>query len=348
MQRLTPDGDKLWGDDGLIVQGQETESFMQGAIASGGGDQIILVYGIEKQAGSQIMSIYAQKLDKDGNSVWNGGEPILLHESVPFFIIPEVISDGAGGAYIGWYTTELKGFVQHLDADGKLLMAEGGAPLVTSGTNLQISPRLQFSPEKNEVFAFWLDTDARQNERGLSGQKMSPAGELLWGENGRNYIALSRADLGMITPRLTGDNIVIFYAQGETTEDQIILGTRLKALLVNENGDTIWSQPAILSAQLSDKSNLEVGVIGEQEWIAVWQDGGKSDNDAGRDILMQNLPLSESTELANPASVFCGEQGGTLELRANDDGGQYGVCVFDDGSECEEWAFYRGECKPGG
>ena len=21
------------------------------------------------------------------------------------------------------------------------------------------------------------------------------------------------------------------------------------------------------------------------------------------------------------------------------------VCVFDDGSECEEWAYFRGECK---
>lgn len=54
----------------------------------------------------------------------------------------------------------------------------------------------------------------------------------------------------------------------------------------------------------------------------------------------------QKSGLANPASVFCEEQGGELELR---DGvnGQYGVCKFDDGSECEEWAFYRLECKKG-
>ncbi|MEJ5202871.1 MAG: DUF333 domain-containing protein, partial [Anaerolineales bacterium] len=28
-------------------------------------------------------------------------------------------------------------------------------------------------------------------------------------------------------------------------------------------------------------------------------------------------------------------------------GNAYGVCVFADGSECDEWAFYRGECAPG-
>jgi putative hemolysin len=48
--------------------------------------------------------------------------------------------------------------------------------------------------------------------------------------------------------------------------------------------------------------------------------------------------------LPNPASVFCQEQGGQLEIRTDASGGQYGVCIFADGSECDEWAFYRGEC----
>ena len=53
------------------------------------------------------------------------------------------------------------------------------------------------------------------------------------------------------------------------------------------------------------------------------------------------------TGLANPASVYCEEQGGTLELREDSDGGVYGVCIFPDGSECEEWAYFNGECRPG-
>lgn len=53
------------------------------------------------------------------------------------------------------------------------------------------------------------------------------------------------------------------------------------------------------------------------------------------------------TGLANPASVHCEEQGGRLEMRRDADGGQYGVCIFDDGSECEEWAYLREECAPG-
>ena len=52
-----------------------------------------------------------------------------------------------------------------------------------------------------------------------------------------------------------------------------------------------------------------------------------------------------SAGLPNPASVFCKEQGGTLDIRT-DDSGSTGFCVFEDGNECEEWAFLRGECRP--
>jgi hypothetical protein len=51
--------------------------------------------------------------------------------------------------------------------------------------------------------------------------------------------------------------------------------------------------------------------------------------------------------LPNPASVHCQENGGRLELRQDAAGGVAGVCVFADGSACDEWAFYRGECAPG-
>jgi putative hemolysin len=52
------------------------------------------------------------------------------------------------------------------------------------------------------------------------------------------------------------------------------------------------------------------------------------------------------TQLANPASVYCIEKNGTLEIRESK-AGQRGVCIFQDGSECEEWAFFREECQRG-
>ena len=50
--------------------------------------------------------------------------------------------------------------------------------------------------------------------------------------------------------------------------------------------------------------------------------------------------------MANPASVYCKQKGNVLEIRTAADGSQQGICIFPDGSTCEEWAYYRGECGP--
>eukprot|EP00581_Thalassiosira_minuscula_P009342 CAMPEP_0183705316 /NCGR_PEP_ID=MMETSP0737-20130205/2456_1 /TAXON_ID=385413 /ORGANISM="Thalassiosira miniscula, Strain CCMP1093" /LENGTH=472 /DNA_ID=CAMNT_0025932453 /DNA_START=244 /DNA_END=1662 /DNA_ORIENTATION=- len=59
-------------------------------------------------------------------------------------------------------------------------------------------------------------------------------------------------------------------------------------------------------------------------------------------------PDDTSIGIANPASTNCNASGGTSEIRYGADGGEYGVCVFDDGdTACEEWALFRGECEKG-
>lgn len=57
---------------------------------------------------------------------------------------------------------------------------------------------------------------------------------------------------------------------------------------------------------------------------------------------------SPATQLANPASVNCTQQGGTVEIKTMPGGGQYGLCVFEDNYACEEWAMLRGNCPVGG
>jgi putative hemolysin len=57
-------------------------------------------------------------------------------------------------------------------------------------------------------------------------------------------------------------------------------------------------------------------------------------------------PTQASTGLANPASVYCGQVGGKTVIKKDATGAEYGVCTFPNGSTCEEWALYRGECTP--
>ena len=48
--------------------------------------------------------------------------------------------------------------------------------------------------------------------------------------------------------------------------------------------------------------------------------------------------------IANPASVNCINNGGKLKIM-EDANGQHGICILKDGTECEEWEYFRKECS---
>ncbi|KVE39199.1 putative hemolysin [Burkholderia sp. TSV86] len=60
----------------------------------------------------------------------------------------------------------------------------------------------------------------------------------------------------------------------------------------------------------------------------------------------QPQPAAPDAAHANPASVHCEKLGGKVAIHDSAHG-QYGVCVFKDGRECDEWVLYRdGRCVP--
>lgn len=49
--------------------------------------------------------------------------------------------------------------------------------------------------------------------------------------------------------------------------------------------------------------------------------------------------------LANPASVFCLNQGGKSERRTDSNGGEYALCHLPNGQVVEEWEYFRKHAK---
>ena len=87
-------------------------------------------------------------------------------------------------------------------------------------------------------------------------------------------------------------------------------------------------------------------LIGLAVFLCVLVAGCQSDDAQGADEGPASTTGGDA-ELPNPAAAYCQEQGHKYEIRTASDGSQSGVCIFADGSECDEWAYYRGECEPG-
>lgn len=62
----------------------------------------------------------------------------------------------------------------------------------------------------------------------------------------------------------------------------------------------------------------------------------------GDDAPSPTSVTSPDAGLANPASVYCVEQGGSVEIVDEEDG-QVGYCNLPDGRRVDEWEFFRSE-----
>jgi putative hemolysin len=54
--------------------------------------------------------------------------------------------------------------------------------------------------------------------------------------------------------------------------------------------------------------------------------------------------FAQNVGMPNPAAVYCEFLGFKYEIRKAKDGSKSGVCKFPDGTECDAFAFFRGEC----
>lgn len=71
----------------------------------------------------------------------------------------------------------------------------------------------------------------------------------------------------------------------------------------------------------------------------------KADTDRNSQSAMDEKHRSN---LANPASANRVKQGGEVVIEKRRDGGEHGICLFEDNRQCEEWAMLRGSCSVGG
>ncbi len=69
--------------------------------------------------------------------------------------------------------------------------------------------------------------------------------------------------------------------------------------------------------------------------------------DKEKGTLIAWYDCGEPVQLPNPAASYCENQGGEYDIREDPrpEGGQYGVCILENGTVCDEWEYYQGGCE---
>lgn len=292
MQRITPAGVPLYAFGGLVVPntGATNQPGFVRAIPSGG-DDVILVWLRNTQTFSSPRHIWAQRFDATGNALWNVGVPtIVLAQAVPIGYFPEVITDEAGGAIIGWHrsagTPNVVG-VQRLLSTGALGFpaAVNGISPSTDATRYRYSPSISYDASLNEITVLFDERNTTQSDRGIYGNRIDGAGNLMWGSEGKVIVPLSQANS---TSRIRHvydrcNNIVTcayFQIPFFGSPDSLLRAQQLDSL-----GDPLWT-PAVtdVCTVLSAKDDPEILAVSDaalarvckapnQAVVLAWTDG---------------------------------------------------------------------------
>ena len=224
--------------------------------------------------------VYARKLDFEGSNVW--GKDTRVYRggwgTIPLHTLLRVVPSGNGGALISWnddrHNTNIESaFLSYITPDGKLgfgnVSDEGDVKLGYSGLrcfNVCAAP----ATDGSCFYAAWRETNTGQSWQGLRMQKISPEGELLWGDDGLDYVPLDQKSIGYISLQSAAENeVMLFHEEYYEYFDQAAY-----ASLLDTEGKNVWKEGTIaLSRRNRQATQLKsLPLPGAKSWVYYWND----------------------------------------------------------------------------
>jgi len=271
-QRISADGDLMWGD-GILIEEAGASLMSPQPIINADGDALIQWI---RQTGSfwaADSEVYLQKYDLESNPLW--AAPTVVAGPVVFPMgnwSQQSISDGISGNYSAW--TRMSGNVQsavsqHITSDGDLLWT-GGVALSTNTSAFRMSPRLAVSEDSQELMAVWNQSNSSQSQRGVYAQRLDEDGNRLWGTSGTAVVPLNNdfdyLDLSIVG---VGEEMIATYFQQSLNMSGDIYAVRIDA-----DGNPTWTGEEVeVTNSGNSKSDVMVGE-GQGCLFIAWTENG--------------------------------------------------------------------------
>jgi len=178
-QKIHAEGTVQWTANGVAVC-KNTSSQEWPVIVSDGAGGAIIAW---QDTRAENFDIYAQRVNADGEALWTeNGIPVCSAASDQQ--IPDIVSDGEGGAIIVWQ--DLRNghsdiYAQRISAPGeKLWEPDGVAACPAAGE--QYIP-VAISDKAGGVIITWID-NRNDGQGDIYAQRLNASGQVLWNANG--------------------------------------------------------------------------------------------------------------------------------------------------------------------
>ncbi len=200
-QRISSSGTVQWGASGVAVS-NATYSLETPKLTSDGAGGAIIIWIDNRNSSGGNVDIYAQRINSSGVAQWTSDGVGICTFYGPESV-PQLISDGAGGAIITWQDPRNADniYAQRINSSGVVQWIADGVA-VCDATLYQKSPQLISDGAGGAIITWWDNRGGANYD--IYAQRINSLGIAQWTLNG---VPICTAQVNQSYPQLTADGL---------------------------------------------------------------------------------------------------------------------------------------------
>ena len=335
IQRLNSDGELLWGNgEGIRVCGDGADQDTPKLCPDGSGGTFIS-WVDERNSAVTGKDIYAQRLNEDGEILWNAdGEAVCEADREQSG--NRIVNTWPGEAVIAWQDKRTDGDTYDLYAMrisgsnhiSKLWNPSTGVPIAVAD-NDQKEVRIDNAPEGGCYFVWEDERNGGAPYVEIWAHYFNRQGQPVWAENGIPVCTTREYNNSAVVRQTADGGCLIIWSKDEKGAWGIY------AQRFNAAGEASWEQNGVIvcAGIASNALDLKLTRRNEDSFIAVWLDG-RDGTQIGSIPFIQyvgnNGPGPEFILPANGAPCLVGTTGGGINASVAADGADGAIVCWED------------------
>lgn len=273
-QRINSNGSVLWTSNGIAVCSEANSQSVTDVISDEAGGAVIVW---EDGRSGSFNDIYAQRIDGNGNLLWNSAG-VVISDAVNAQSLARLVSDGNGGAIIAFNNDvgsvgnpELTIYAQKINDSGIVQWTTNGIEVCSPGPNQfsNITPKICSDGNGGAIIAW--DDERSGSDLDVYAQRINSAGVIQWTVNG---VAISNASGVLeggvsITSDNSGGAILTWLDDSNGSGSSHIFAQR-----INSSGVKQWLTLGVSVFGVNNASPFDLQIIsdGASGAIISWTD----------------------------------------------------------------------------
>ena len=260
-QKIDEHGNIQWSTEGVVICTAPSDEYNCLSCAHDGAGGVIVTWW-DMREGSGIRHIYAQRISANGVVEW-AVDGIPICPAADDVGLPEIVSDGDGGAIIFW--TDSRTTSIYSSFYGQRINGDGEIQWLLDGLNIPISAPTYYKAIPDDKGGAFITTQTGSSpDQDIYVSRIDSSGTLVWNAG---CCSITAAQIQSVIASDKNDGVVVMWQDRRDGMDDIF------AQRFDTEGNALWSNNGISVCRAPDVQNyIQIVSDAEGSSMVIWRD----------------------------------------------------------------------------